>query len=232
MELNWETKETKSNNNISSVRNSEEAWERPTLSRNTAELGLHRSKVCNEFTKSFIATFRKSDTILKLRKQNALSMDNATDDTLSYLVERTEYQKVELMPHKRIICDTEAYDILLKNHLDKISIACNNELEERERAHWTSDKWREVKSLGLSSSSFKDVLCRRVSSSANLVKRLLFRCRLTTKVMGYSLANEEVASETYATKYITEIKYKCVLFVDPDNPYLCTSPDGFIGSDG
>src|SRR5277367_3493188 len=25
---------------------------------------------------------------------------------------------------------------------------------------------------------------------------------------------------------------QCGLFVDPDNPYLCASPDGLVGSDG
>ncbi|GFR09310.1 yqaJ domain-containing protein [Trichonephila clavata] len=123
------------------------------------------------------------------------------------------------------------YNILLKNHFEKISVTCNNDLEECTRGQWISERWREEKSVRLSSSSFKEILCRRLSSSANLVKRLLYGSRLTTKAMRYGLANEEIARKSYSSKYSIDVK-DCGLFVDPENPYLCTSPDGLIRSDG
>ncbi|GFR05061.1 yqaJ domain-containing protein [Trichonephila clavata] len=122
------------------------------------------------------------------------------------------------------------YNILLKNHFEKISVTCNNDLEECTRGQWISERWREEKSVRLSS-SFKEILCRRLSSSANLVKRLLYGSRLTTKAMRYGLANEEIARKLYSSKYSIDVK-DCGLFVDPENPYLCTSPDGLIRSDG
>ncbi|GFY45684.1 yqaJ domain-containing protein [Trichonephila inaurata madagascariensis] len=53
---------------------------------------------------------------------------------------------------------------------------------------------------------------------------------LTTTAMRYGLANEKL-SQIIFIKIFSDVK-KCGLFVDPENPYLCTSPDGLIGSDG
>ncbi|GFY36647.1 yqaJ domain-containing protein [Trichonephila clavipes] len=45
------------------------------------------------------------------------------------------------------------------------------------------------------------------------------------------MANEEIARKSYSSKYLIDVK-ECGLFVDPENPYLCPSPDGLIRSDG
>ncbi|GFX86540.1 yqaJ domain-containing protein [Trichonephila clavipes] len=49
--------------------------------------------------------------------------------------------------------------------------------------------------------------------------------------MRYGLANEEIARKSYSSKYLIDVK-ECGLLVNPENPYLCTSSDCLIGSDG
>ncbi|GBM79705.1 hypothetical protein AVEN_138719-1 [Araneus ventricosus] len=49
--------------------------------------------------------------------------------------------------------------------------------------------------------------------------------------MRYGLANEDVARSQYKIQNGVLVS-KCGLFVDPNNPFLCTSPDGLVGSEG
>ncbi|GBN01916.1 hypothetical protein AVEN_211855-1 [Araneus ventricosus] len=126
----------------------------------------------------------------------------------------------------------EMYQILLSDHMNKLLVNNNDDLEIPTRGQASSERWREEKSFRLSSSYFKQVANRRSSTLfSNLVKRILYGDRIETKAMRYGLANEDVARNQYKIQNGVLVS-KCGLFVDPNNPFLCTSPDGLVGSEG
>lgn len=117
-------------------------------------------------------------------------------------------------------------------YLASITVQTSDELEEKTREQSNSDNWLYERSKRISSTMFKDVAERRKTTlSAKLVKRIVYREKISTKAMEYGRANESIAIQAYENFKGVTVK-RCGLFVDPKNPFLCTSPDGLVGTEG
>ncbi|GFW54726.1 yqaJ domain-containing protein [Trichonephila clavipes] len=120
----------------------------------------------------------------------------------------------------------EMYNILLKNHLE--NVPCNNDLKECTRGQWTSER-RKV---------FQNILF----ILGDFMPKTIFKCYSCEEVSVWKPSNNysdeiwfgkrrNIARKSYSSKHLTDVK-ECGSFVDPENPCLCASPDGLIGSDG
>lgn len=117
-------------------------------------------------------------------------------------------------------------------HLASINVKTSDALEEITREQSNSENWLYERSKRISSTFFKDVADRRTTTlSANLVKRIIYREKVSTKAIEYGRANEARAIKAYE-KFKCVTVQRCGMFVDPENPFLCTSPDGLIAPDG
>lgn len=133
-----------------------------------------------------------------------------------------------------IVPDLTPEIIALKavEHLASIAVQTNNEFEENTREQSNSENWLYERSKRISSTMFKDVAERRVTTlSANLVKRIIYREKISTKAIEYGRANESIAIKAYEEFKCVTVQ-RCGMFVDPKNPFLCTSPDGLVGTEG
>ncbi|GBN03601.1 hypothetical protein AVEN_201860-1 [Araneus ventricosus] len=72
----------------------------------------------------------------------------------------------------------EMYQILLSDHMNKLLVSNNDDLEIQTREQACSERWREEKSFRLPSSYFKQVANKRSSTLfSNLVKRMETRSK-------------------------------------------------------
>lgn len=130
--------------------------------------------------------------------------------------------------------DLDASIVQLKTleHMSSIAVKSRDELEELTRGQASCERWRYERSKRIPSSLFKDVAGRRSTTlCANLVKRIIYSEKISVKAMEYGNANEPVAVKEYEVQKGVAVK-RCGMFVDPEYPFLCTSPDGLIGEDG
>ncbi|XP_035211258.1 uncharacterized protein LOC118185502 [Stegodyphus dumicola] len=127
---------------------------------------------------------------------------------------------------------TEALNILKKNYMSSIQVLRKDELELGTRGQILSEKWRQERSKRISSSYFKEIVTRRhTTRTANLVKRIVYENTTACEAMQYGLANEAKVLAQYEHDKQLYV-HRCGLFIDPANPFLCTSPDGLIGDIG
>lgn len=128
--------------------------------------------------------------------------------------------------------EEDVFATLSKKFLDDLQVTSNDQLESVTREQYLSERWRNERAKRISSSHFKDIADRRVTTkSSNLVKRLIYKTSINTPATRYGLANEKIAREKYEqeTGFTVNI---CGLFIDKDHPFLCTSPDGLVGTEG
>lgn len=122
--------------------------------------------------------------------------------------------------------------------LSKLAVKERDELEQVTLEQADNDRWREERSNRLSSTKFKRVACRKpYTSTHNIVKDILYSDIGTgnrpNKAMQHGKNSEPIA----LLKYIevcghTEAVRSCGMFIDPEHPYLCSSPDALVGSCG
>lgn len=128
--------------------------------------------------------------------------------------------------------DEESLKIKTLAHMSSIAVKFNDELEEVTRGQASCERWRYERNKRIPSSFFKEVAGRRLTTlCANLVKRILYRDNVSTKAMEYGKAHESAVIKIYEQEKSVKVK-RCGLFIDPQHPFLCTSPDGLIGEDG
>lgn len=124
------------------------------------------------------------------------------------------------------------FDELSHKFLQNLQVQNSSDLEEITRGQHLSERWRTERSKRISSSFFKDVADRRITTSCvNLVNRIIYKSFTQTESMRYGLANEIIAGKQYETETGNTI-IQCGLFIDLNNPFLCTSPDGLVGDNG
>ena len=106
------------------------------------------------------------------------------------------------------------------------------QIEQDTRGQSESGLWLAHRQEMLTSSHFGDVCrMRPTTSCATMIKNILYPPIIDTAAMKYGRDQEEVARKELAAKLNIEIKL-CGLFIDKENPYLGTSPDGLIDEDG
>jgi hypothetical protein len=126
------------------------------------------------------------------------------------------------------------FEQLRKNQLDKLLDNGKNwkQIEQDTRGQSESGLWLAHRQEMLTSSNFGDVCrMRPTTSCATMVKNILYPPIIDTAAMKYGRDQEEVARRELAAKLNKNIK-PCGLFIDKENPYLGTSPDGLIDEDG
>ena len=128
--------------------------------------------------------------------------------------------------------DEIVFSELCQETLQSLEVRTSCELEEDTRGQYLSERWRSERSKRISSTYFKDVADRRITTScSNLVKKIIYKCSVQTLAIKYGIVNERIAARKYEEETGRKIK-NCGLFIDVANPFLCTSPDGLIGDDG
>lgn len=102
---------------------------------------------------------------------------------------------------------------------------------ENTLGQFTDQKWREDKRKRLTASNFGRICKKRKSTStANIVRSLLYNTFIRSKATTYGIKNEEnglKALELYLNKKIK----KSGLIIDENNVYLAASPDGIVDED-
>ncbi|GFY41047.1 yqaJ domain-containing protein [Trichonephila inaurata madagascariensis] len=92
------------------------------------------------------------------------------------------------------------------NHLSKLKVQKNYDIEGETRGQASSKRWRYERSLRFSS-FFKEIACRKTSTPrSKLVMCIVYGRDLCNAEMKYGLANEEVARKQYEREYSTEVK--------------------------
>lgn len=128
---------------------------------------------------------------------------------------------------------SEVFRTLLENHMKSLQVVKVDDLEAVTRGQFSSERWRLERSKRISSSNFKEIVCRRQTTKcANLVKRIVYGGITSTAAMKYGCSQEGVALEEYKKQHPDVEVKTCGLFVDPENPFLSTSPDGLVGAHG
>ncbi|GBM94805.1 hypothetical protein AVEN_69359-1 [Araneus ventricosus] len=124
------------------------------------------------------------------------------------------------------------FGILVQNQFSRFKVNDCSYLEPETRWQSLSERWRQERALRISSSVFKEIACRRSSTPCSkLVKRVVYRNNVSTLAMKYALVNEGNALKQYEENHCIQVQ-SCGLFVHPNKPFLCSSPDGLIGDDG
>ena len=102
---------------------------------------------------------------------------------------------------------------------------CNvEEIERKTRKQALSPIWHKEKSVRLTASNFGKVCrMRKLTSTANAVKAILYSSGLTTKSLEYGRTYERTAVQSFETNFGKKVD-DCGLFVD-----LAAPPNGLIG---
>lgn len=104
------------------------------------------------------------------------------------------------------------------------------EIEELTREQANSQKWKKERRIRITASNVKKIACRRTSTStAPLVKNMLYPPDLRTDAVLWGKSNEDVARKLYEERYKVSVS-KCGLYIDEEYPFLAASPDGIVHS--
>lgn len=122
-----------------------------------------------------------------------------------------------------------------KEHfLGKLAVKQRDDKEQATLGQAENDLWTEERGIRLSSTHFKRVACRKpCTRTHNMVKGILYGDQnLRTAAMQHGIDSEPKALKVYIEEHTEEEVRVCGLFIDPTHPYLCTSPDALVGSQG
>ena len=130
------------------------------------------------------------------------------------------------------------YDEAVGRLREGLKVQDRYELSPKTIGQATNKLWLSERRKRISSTQFKDISSRQPSTlTANIVRKIVYGVKVPKRgkmkeALDWGTANEPTARQKYRDMHPGVPVEECGLVVDPKHPFLCTSPDGLVSSDG